>query len=113
MKKEVKKVCEYCGKEYTVVCNGISRSKACPECRRKLIKKGASNAGKATKARNELRRKSGVVQKRGTHYGSVTSPEHISSAKEKPLCVSDVRWRIELRRRANPEYYRSFGCDCK
>ena len=34
-----------------------------------------------------------------------TSNKTISCATEKPAGVSDVRWRMELRRRADPDYY--------
>ena len=37
------------------------------------------------------------------------SNDWICSAPEKPAGVSDVRWRIELRRRANPGYYAICG----
>ncbi len=33
----------------------------------------------------------------------------ITKAKEKPAGVSDVRWRIELRRRANARHYAAYG----
>ena len=36
---------------------------------------------------------------------SVVHPEHIMNAQRKPNGVSDIRWRIELRRRANPDRY--------
>ena len=34
------------------------------------------------------------------HFGKVASPDFLACAKRKPRGVSDVRWRIELRRRA-------------
>lgn len=36
---------------------------------------------------------------------TLVSPDAIMSAKRKPKGVSDVRWRIELRRRADPGRY--------
>lgn len=35
----------------------------------------------------------------------IVSEATIRSARKKPAGVSDVRWRIELRRRASPEWY--------
>lgn len=37
------------------------------------------------------------------------SNEDIMRAKTKPAGVSDARWRIELRRREDDEFYRQFG----
>ena len=35
----------------------------------------------------------------------LVSNNWISHAAEKPPGVSDIRWRMELRRRADPDYY--------
>ena len=40
---------------------------------------------------------------------SVTPDATLSSAKTKPPRTSDVRWRIELRRRANAAYFADYG----
>ena len=36
-------------------------------------------------------------------------PYRLECRRTKPDCVSDIRWRIELRRRQNPEYYHTYG----
>ena len=35
--------------------------------------------------------------------------ESITKARERPRNCSELRWRCELRRRANPEYCREYG----
>ena len=40
---------------------------------------------------------------------SVTPDATLSSAKTKPPRTSNVRWRIELRRRANAAYFADYG----
>lgn len=40
---------------------------------------------------------------------SVTSDAELAKAKTKPPGTSNVRWRIELRRRANARFYAEFG----
>lgn len=40
------------------------------------------------------------------------SNELICRARQKPEGVSDVRWRIELRRRESPEYFAAAGTVC-
>ena len=40
---------------------------------------------------------------------SVTSDAKLATAKTKPPRTSDVRWRIELRRRANAAYFADYG----
>jgi len=37
------------------------------------------------------------------------STNEIMKAKKKPLGCSDIRWRIELRRRMNTDYYATAG----
>lgn len=40
------------------------------------------------------------------HKCAETVPNHIiMQARRKPAGVSDIRWRMELRRRANPDQY--------
>ena len=49
---------------------------------------------------------------RAAHAQEVSRPvpfEALKKAKRKPANTSDVRWRIELRRRARAEYYALFG----
>lgn len=44
---------------------------------------------------------------------SISAPvptARLLSAKCKPANTSAARWRIELRRRANPDYYANIGC---
>ena len=46
------------------------------------------------------------------HAMSISAPvsnEHIMRAIRKPANTSEVRWRMELRRRANPERYEMLG----
>lgn len=45
----------------------------------------------------------------GLECSRVVSNNEIMKAKKKPKGVSDIRWRIELRRRANSSYYSKFG----
>ena len=42
-------------------------------------------------------------------FANTTTNDTIMSAARKPKGVSDVRWRIELRRRANPLRYALLG----
>lgn len=64
-------------------------------------------AQKAAKTAAQLRRQTRyqVLLAEAHACARTVSNDWICSASEKHAGVSDVRWRIELRRRANPGYY--------
>ena len=44
-----------------------------------------------------------------TEFSVLLSADELAVSRTKPKGVSDVRWRIELRRRQSPEYFRDYG----
>jgi hypothetical protein len=94
--------CRLCEREFTVA-NAYARSKAkyCPECRAVVdaVRK------RRAKARHNAGRERDSATLCGIDHGERDINRLIAEAKTKPDCVSDARWRIELRRRANKDYY--------
>lgn len=53
-----------------------------------------------------------ITREAVTRKDSDLLPDYvIRTARKKPKSMSDARWRIELRRRKNPEYYAWHGID--
>lgn len=94
--------CKLCEREFTVA-SAYARSKAkyCPECRAVVDEERKRKA----KARHNAGRERDSATLRGVDHGDRDINRIIAEAKTKPDCVSDARWRIELRRRANRRYY--------
>ena len=92
------KTCQICGAEFTP---------------RNNHQKYCSNrcARTADEHRERLRGTTGETRAY-EHAMSISAPvsnEHIMRAIRKPKNTSDVRWRMELRRRACPERYEMVG----
>lgn len=94
--------CKLCEREFAVASPyAVSRAKYCRECRavvdevRKKKKSARHNAGRE--------RDSATLH--GVDHGDRDINRLIAEAKTKPDCVSDARWRIELRRRRDKAYY--------
>lgn len=96
-------VCEQCGKRFT---DDRRRVKFCPGC---------------AKARQRERSRESIKDGKRYHGGigefdawADYSPENraetLRKANTKPKWCSDVRWRIELRRRRGGGWYENFGC---
>ena len=83
------------------------RNQVCctPECHKKRRRKLDRARKEAAKARRE-------ADKQSLDYIKATRPvsaEHLARATRKPANTSEVRWRIELRRRAMA---RRYGAQC-
>ena len=82
-------VCPRCGKVWTRTTT--KKGRMCATCRNARWRKHYAKNADCTKA--------GV------------SFSELRKARKKPKGISDIRWRLELRRRENPEYYAEFGMD--
>lgn len=93
--------CKLCEREFAVASPyAVSKAKYCPECREVVDEVRKRKA----KARHPGRERD-TETLRGIDHGDRDINRLIAEAKTKPDCVSDARWRIELRRRANKRYY--------
>lgn len=93
--------CKLCEREFAVASPyAVSKAKYCPECREVVdaVRKRKAKARHAGRERDS-------ETLRGVDHGDRDINRLIAEAKTKPDCVSDARWRIELRRRANKRYY--------
>jgi len=134
-RKMIEYVCSKCGAKYSTTGR---HSRFCPECRRKHLKEYMSDynrrtrtralspeekdrkresmnvarAFKRAKEREEKKQESEVLHSANEAIAQF-SMKTLSCAKTKPSWCSDIRWRIELRRRKNAFYYRNFGDRCK
>ena len=77
----------------------------CPQCGEAWTRTTTRKGRKCKSCRNarsrELRPSSAAAK--------TITLETIATAQRRPRGCSAVRWRCELRRRANPEYYREYG----
>lgn len=94
----VKRRCHDCGAEFECFATRSKRT-LCPVCAKKHDHANRKRYRKRdfsilTKSRDAVRE---------------VSNEEIMRAKKKPAGVSDARWRIEQRRRADEEFYSQFG----
>ena len=83
--------------------NQVCCSRGCNESRQRRLHAKSSRARRADKNKyisNDLRNFRNLMEKIAP-----VSVEIIMKARKKPKGVSDVRWRIELRRRANKKRY--------
>ena len=94
--------CRLCEREFAVA-SAYARSKAkyCPECRAVVDEVRKRKA----KARHNAGRERDTATLYGIDHGDRDINRLIAEAKTKPDCVSDARWRIELRRRRDKAYY--------
>lgn len=76
----------------------------CSACRAKYGR-SVYNHGAAQERQREDR----AALSKGRKCGKIISNNVIMSALTKPDGCSDVRWRIELRRRQNESYYGNYG----
>lgn len=94
--------CRLCEREFAVASPyAVSKAKYCPECREVVDEVRKRKA----KARHNAGRERDTATLHGIDHGDRDINRLIAEAKTKPDCVSDARWRIELRRRANKRYY--------
>lgn len=95
MSRATERQCPLCERPFT----GRGRSRFCPACREVVRKREHRLLEKREKAALSAL----IVEANACAFPA--SDATIATARKKPRGVSDVRWRIELRRRANPEYY--------
>ena len=94
--------CRLCEREFAVASPyAVSKAKYCPECRAVVDEVRKRKA----KARHNAGRERDTETLRGIDHGDRDINRLIAEAKTKPDCVSDARWRIELRRRRDKAYY--------
>jgi len=94
----VKRICQDCGAEFEcfstrskrMLCASCAKRHTI-ECKRRYRNRDFSVLSKSNDAIKEV------------------SNDEIMHAKKKPAGVSDARWRIELRRRADGDFYSQFG----
>lgn len=91
--------CKLCEREFAVSSvYAVGKAKYCPECRALIY------AVRRQKSASRSRERDNATLY-GIDHGERDINRIIAEAKTKPDCVSDARWRIELRRRANRRYY--------
>ena len=104
--------CDICGKKFEAKANN---AKYCEKCRiialNRYYKKESYKETK--RRRKEMTKKFAALVDKPVNLdiGKLVGTKVIRSAKKKPAGVSDVRWRIELRRRQASEYYSQFGVE--
>lgn len=96
--------CRLCERDFEVV--GYRRralTRLCPYC--------AEVVAKVRHRVRDARRARGGAKTAPCHRGPYdqVSDDALMSARKKPRGCSDVRWRIELRRRRNAAFYGLFG----
>ena len=92
--------CAVCGAEFTPRNNN---QKYCsPRCSRTAYER-------KHRERSRVRTGEARAYEHAMSMSAPVSNEHIMRATVKPANTSAVRWRIELRRRANPERYEMLG----
>lgn len=111
--------CRRCGKPFVSIntTGRAGRAAYCPECRDEIYSERARRRREYMKKwelqhrpPKKLCRMKGLPTPTScrTAYDQI-SDDLIMSAKSQPKGCSDVRWRIELRRRARSEYYQCCG----
>jgi len=102
------KTCKICGCQYeTVSRHGLFCSRLCQN-KAKLIKEKKQRAhARALREQHPTPQKEPMDT--AHFYYAPCSVERLSKVKERPSNCSPIRWRIELRRRANARYYSEFG----
>ena len=111
--------CRRCGKPFVSIntTGRAGRAAYCPECRDEIYSERARRRREYMKKWELQHRPSKkLCREKGlpaavncrTAYDQI-SDDLIMSAKSQPKGCSDVRWRIELRRRARSEYYQCCG----
>ena len=95
--------CRVCGREFTVTGARRKGTKYCDECRALVDRMHKRESDKRRKHTRKAETDDDAMR---TYfpYDQISSGE-LASAKKKPARCSDARWRIELRRRANKDYY--------
>ncbi len=94
--------CAVCGAEFTPEPRRPDQKYCSTRCQRKA----------AYRRNKRLGRVSTSAARQAAHALELSQPvsnEHIMRAIHKPANTSEVRWRIELRRRASPERYEMLG----
>lgn len=79
----------------------------CPQCGKKWTRTSVRQGRVCNQCRYERQKKN--LPLGGVFCGKAVSTDTIMSARTCPRGCSAVRWRIELRRRANPEYFAMCG----
>lgn len=102
------RICPECGAAFTPQ----SKTQVCcsKECQQKRCRRHDNESRRRAKHRKsvQLKRNLGGFGAALKATAPVTQ-EVLMCARQKPANCSDVRWRIELRRRANAEYFRVCG----
>ena len=88
------KKCQWCGAEFDTWRKGAKY------CSRKCVNDSMRNPNTKPRKRYVSDRTKGNVPH-----------TTLFCSKTQPCGVSDIRWRIELRRRACPDYYAEFGVE--
>lgn len=81
----------------------------CPRCGKVWTRTTTKKGRMCVTCRNARWRKRYSINADCTKVGVALAS--LRTARKKPKGISDIRWRLELRRRANPEYYAEFGMD--
>lgn len=92
--------CAVCGAEFTPKAPNQNY------CSQRGQKKAAY---RRNKRRGRVSTSAARVAQHAWHVSAPVSNATIMFARTKPANTSEVRWRIELRRRANPERYEMVG----
>ncbi len=90
--------CAVCGAKFTPEPRHPNQKYCSPRCQKKAAKRRNKRRGRVYTS----------MARQAAHALELSQPvsnEHIMRAVRKPANTSEVRWRIEQRRRANPELY--------
>ena len=120
--------CRVCEREFTVTGARRKGTKYCDDCRPLVDRMHKRESDKRRRRAQEKKRRSLAVSKSEHQKPETRNPKKLTrggirqamvcaglqgvrtldgimAARTKPPHMSDVRWRIELRRRANKDYY--------
>lgn len=99
------RVCEWCGAVFTP---RNSQQLYCgPRCYKRRHRK--ADAERQRRERKALKAKAAKHPYLPDVGGRLASLDEIMRATKRPRNCSPLRWRMELRRRANAEYFRMMG----
>lgn len=105
-KTTCEKTCSDCGERFSY------RTENASDTKRRLCDKCLTKRRLASQARNRKERNRAMAEILRDIWEcswNYPSRHEIKYAKKKPSGMSDVAWRIELRRRENAAYYDKFG----
>ena len=101
-----KRICPVCKSEFVI---SKKHLKYCSEACRNVANAQNAKARHECRSKNKPSNGNQLCFARAIKESARASDENIATAKKKPRNCSDIRWRIELRRRKNRTYYSQFG----